>query len=94
MALKQRKGQSTGEYAILFGIVLGAVVMMQTFVRNGIAGGIQSAGDNYRNSLGGNWTTPTINRTSDSSSDSAALMTGALTGNINQSSQSGSVMGE
>ncbi|GEM_PF-4506799 len=94
MALKQRKGQSTGEYAILFGIVLGAVVMMQVFVRNGIAGGIQSAGDSYRNALGANWTTPNVTRTSDSSSDSSALMTGALTGNINQSSTSNSTMSE
>ena len=36
------RGQSIGEYAILFAIVLGAIVAMQAFVRDRIAGKIQN----------------------------------------------------
>jgi len=44
MILK-RRGQSTGEYAVLFAIVLGAIVMMQQYVRDRIAGSVQKQAD-------------------------------------------------
>ena len=77
-----RRGQSTGEYAILFGIVLGAVVMMQVFIRNSIAGGLQGAGNNYRANLGALYTDPTITRTSDSDQKSQAEMDSAIKGAV------------
>ena len=47
MRLISRKGQSTGEYAILFAIVLGAVVAMQNYIRNRLTGTLQAGADNY-----------------------------------------------
>ena len=50
MKLVRRRGQSIGEYAILFAIVLGAVVAMQNYIRNRIAGAIKVETDAYFNS--------------------------------------------
>ena len=40
-----RKGQSTGEYALIFAIVLGAVVAMQTYVKKELQGRIKDGAD-------------------------------------------------
>lgn len=47
MRLISRRGQSTGEYAILFAIVLGAVVAMQNYIRNRLTGTLRAGADNY-----------------------------------------------
>lgn len=86
--LTNRRGQSTGEYAILFGIVLGAVVMMQVFIRNSIAGGLQGAGNQYRTNLGALYTDPAVTRTSDSESTSEAAMESAIKGDVKSLSTS------
>lgn len=43
--LYTRKGQSTGEYALVFAIILGAVIAMQTYVRRGVQGRVKSGTD-------------------------------------------------
>ena len=43
--LYNRKGQSTGEYALVFAIILGAIVAMQTYVKRGIQGRVKSGTD-------------------------------------------------
>ncbi len=40
-----RKGQSTAEYAIVIGLVIGAAVAMQIYVKRGIQGKIKNAVD-------------------------------------------------
>ena len=40
-----RKGQSTGEYAIVFALVLGAVIGMQAYVRRGLQQGVKMGSD-------------------------------------------------
>ncbi|MCH6550932.1 MAG: hypothetical protein IH804_02825 [Planctomycetes bacterium] len=47
MKLLQKRGQSIGEYAILLGIVLGAVFAVQNYIRNRIAGGVQATATYY-----------------------------------------------
>ena len=47
MWYKRRNGQSIGEYAILLGIVLGAVFAIQNFIRNRIAGCVQQQADTF-----------------------------------------------
>ena len=47
MTLMTKRGQSIGEYAILFAIVLGAIIAMQNYVRNRIAQRIQTQADAY-----------------------------------------------
>ena len=47
MMLLGKRGQSIGEYAVLLGIVLGAVVAVQAVIRNQIAKGIKGRADNY-----------------------------------------------
>jgi len=43
--LYNRKGQSTGEYALVFAIILGAIVAMQTYVKRGVQGRVKSGTD-------------------------------------------------
>ncbi len=80
MCMKRRRGQSTGEYAVLFAIVLGGVIMMQGFVKSRIAGAIQKQADGYQVNAG--YTAPTANRTSLSTSVSNAMMNTATKGSI------------
>jgi len=47
-----KRGQSTGEYAILFAIVLGAVFAVQNFVRHNIAGTLKDSADTYISTSG------------------------------------------
>lgn len=47
MKLLRRNGQSIGEYAIMLGIVLGAVFSVQNYIRNRILGGIQATAEYY-----------------------------------------------
>ena len=43
--LYNRKGQSTGEYALIFAIVLGAIVAMQTYVKKELQGRVKDGSD-------------------------------------------------
>jgi len=43
--LNERKGQSTLEYAVIIGVVVGALIMMQVYVKRGLSGRIKSASD-------------------------------------------------
>ena len=43
--LYDRKGQSTGEYALVFAIILGAIIAMQTYVKRAIQGRVKSGAD-------------------------------------------------
>jgi Flp pilus assembly pilin Flp len=43
--LKHKNGQSTAEYAILLGLVVGAVVVMQVYVKRGFQGKVKDATD-------------------------------------------------
>ncbi|MFH1245207.1 MAG: hypothetical protein V1662_01855 [Candidatus Omnitrophota bacterium] len=43
--LYTKKGQSTGEYALIFAIVLGAAVAMQTYIKRGLQSRIKSGAD-------------------------------------------------
>lgn len=43
--LYDKKAQSTGEYALVFAIILGAIVAMQTYVKRGIQGRVKSGTD-------------------------------------------------
>jgi hypothetical protein len=40
-----RKGQSTAEYAIVFGLVVAAAIAMQTYVKRGLQGRVRDAVD-------------------------------------------------
>lgn len=50
MLMKLRKAQTTAEYAILIGLVVGAVVAMQVYVKRGLQGRIREATDFVENS--------------------------------------------
>lgn len=78
MKLLSKRGQSTGEYAILFAIVLGAVLAMQNFVRNRIAGGIEAQTNAYVAAVGAG--SGSLESRGDSDSTSTMDMDGALTG--------------
>ena len=78
MKLVSQRGQSTGEYAILFAIVLGAVLAMQNFVRNRIAGGLEAQTNAYVATVGAGTGQLSSGGTSDSTS--TMTMTSALAG--------------
>jgi len=46
-----RKAQSTAEYAIIIGVVVGALIVMQTYIKRGIQGRFKDATDGYVESL-------------------------------------------
>jgi len=90
MKLVSRRGQSTGEYAILFAIVLGAVIGMQNYIRNRIAGRLQLEADEYAKIDDDTSVTPVaLERQSDSLSASSASMSSAKQGSFRSDSQSG-----
>lgn len=91
MTLLNRKGQSTGEYAVLFAVVLGAVIAMQNYVRNRIAGGISAQADLYQTAVGGA-ANPGITSASNSNATSTTNMTDALTGSVGQTGTSSSTI--
>ncbi|UCB56772.1 MAG: hypothetical protein JSV30_06160 [Candidatus Omnitrophota bacterium] len=41
-----KRGQSTGEYAIVIGLIVAAAIAMQTYVKRGMQGKIRKAVDN------------------------------------------------
>jgi uncharacterized protein (UPF0333 family) len=45
IALNKRRGQSTLEYAIIIGVVVGALIMMQVYVKRGLQGRVKQATD-------------------------------------------------
>lgn len=47
--LRNRKAQSTAEYAILIGVVVAALVAMQTYVKRGLQGRMKDATDTFAN---------------------------------------------
>ncbi len=81
MKLLNSRGQSTGEYAILFAIVLGAVIAMQNYVKNRIAAGIRGQADTYAAAAGG--VAAGITTTGNSDSNADATMTNAQQGRLN-----------
>lgn len=76
MKLLSRRAQSTGEYAILFAIVLGAVIAIQNYVRNRIAQRIMTQANLYSPA------TTALATSSDQTSRSSATMTGATQGTV------------
>ena len=45
--LKNKKGQNTAEYAILIGLVVAAVIAMQTYVKRGVQGRMHDASNKF-----------------------------------------------
>ena len=88
MKLLRNRGQSTGEYAVLFALVLGAVIAMQNYVRNRIAGGIRDQADAYQTALSSTEFTPSTS--SDQISTSSANVRGN-TGTVDVEGRSVSV---
>ena len=58
-----RKGQSIVEYAILLGVVITALLIMQVFVKRGYQGGLKESADKIGEQFSENATTTSQNRT-------------------------------
>ena len=80
MKLLSQRGQSTGEYAILVTIVLGAVIAIQSAVRNRVAQRILDQATAY------NATAANLQTSSDQTSFTQATMTNANQGTAGTSS--------
>ena len=52
MRITNHKAQHLSEYAIIFSIVLAALIAMQTYVKRGLQGGYKDAADGVASSLG------------------------------------------
>ncbi len=62
MRLFRNKAQSTAEYAILIGVVIGVLIVMQTYVKRGIQGRFKDSTDDFvyrvendKSMTGGDW---------------------------------------
>ena len=91
MKLLRKFGQSTGEYALLFAIVLGAIFAVQNYVRNRIAGGIMEQSDVYNAAAGFGPRVVTIGSVSDSEQRADTDFTTALKGTVDSKSIAKSV---
>lgn len=80
-----RRGQSIGEYAVLIGLVIGAVLAMQNYIRARISGGIQNRADAYLTAVGGKALGLTRTEASESTAD--LKMTTATAGTSGASSK-------
>jgi len=83
--LLSRKGQSTAEYAIIIGAVVGAIMAIGVFLRGAIEGKVRHMGNLYlaNGTMPSNYTTGTISMTSDYETRSASYtstMENAATG--------------
>lgn len=87
--LKNRKAQTTAEYAILIGLVVAALVAMQTYVKRGLQGRMRDATDTFANQTINLGTTTQyepyyLQQGSATTSTSTASETTALGGAINR----------
>ena len=58
MFIRKKKGQSILEYAILLGVVVAGLLIMQTFVKRGFEGGLKKSADGMGDQFsGGNTST-------------------------------------
>ena len=92
--MRSARGQSMGEYAILFAIVLGAAIAMQQYVKGRIQGGTAGTATAYSTAaigLGG-FGAFEPERTTDSTSDSVLTMSTARAGTITSDSQSTTII--
>ena len=86
--IRARRGQSTAEYAVLFGIVIGAAIAMQQYVKTRLQGAIQKQAAAYQTAAEG---AAAFEPTRLSGSQSAAdmAMEGSHTGKVQTHSESG-----
>ncbi len=86
--LSARRGQSMGEYAILFAIVLGAAIAMQQYIKARLQGAVAQGANDYFNSVGNGVLTFEPNRDTKSSSTTNLNFATARKGNVNIDSTS------
>jgi len=77
-----------GEYALLFAIVLGAVIAMQSYVKQRLQGAIAFRADEYLNSAGTDVGTFEPVREVTSDSETTLTMTTAKAGDVSLTSKS------
>ena len=87
MFKRTERGQSMGEYAVLLGIILGAIVGMQALVRNRVAGALDKQANTYMTNAGGAGATAAdLKRGSNSTSSSRVTMSSRDAGTAGSSS--------
>lgn len=91
--LSARRGQSMGEYAILFAIVLGAAIAMQQYVKSRLQGATAGTADGYMNAAAGlgGYGTFEPNRVTTSDSTTGLTMQSAKAGTVGITSKSDTV---
>ncbi len=84
--MRGRKNQrgviAIGEYVILVGVVLGAIILMQTYMKGHIAGAIKSQTDAFVTAAAPGATTMNSTHSSESTSTSTARMENATKGGL------------
>ncbi len=85
--LKNRRGQSTLEYAILIAVIVGGLLAMQVYVKRGMQGRLRSAADD----IGGQYSPEKVYSsftTTSSSTSKEGLADGTTTSKITAHSRS------
>lgn len=65
MLVRQKKAQSVIEYAIVFAVIVAALLIMQVFIKRGYQGGLKDAADKMGDQFSAGGTTIAQNRTLD-----------------------------
>lgn len=87
--LRNRKAQTTAEYAILIGLVVAALVAMQTYVKRGLQGRVKDATDTFATQTANIGTTNQyepyyLQQSSNTASTATATETTGLGGTVNK----------
>ncbi len=85
--LKNRRGQSTLEYAVLIAVIVGGLLTMQAYVKRGMQGRLRSAADD----IGGQYSPEKVTSsftTTASSTTTEVLAEGATTSTVSAHSHS------
>ena len=69
LLIKNRKGQSMLEYALLLGVVIAGILIMQVFVKRSFQGGLKDAGDKIGDQFSAGGTTISRERTMSTNQD-------------------------
>lgn len=92
MFIRHNKGQSILEYAILLGVVIAAILIMQVFVKRGYQGGLKESADKMGEQFSAGGTTILQNRSmSGDQTIKEEVATGTAIGNFTSANLTGTL---
>jgi len=85
--LRDKRGQSTLEYAVIIAVVVAGLIAMQTYIKRGMQGKLRSSTDSIGEQYSPGITTGTYTTTSGSTTSEAVTPAGVNTTNVTRGTQ-------